>query len=196
MNYLLTAKPADHKKLMEWVGEMRVLKETTRLVVKDGAHTHRYEWVNAVPLNDNRNTVVVNYIEYWMEKDGEVTYHNSWVTDLPVHGKNVGDLVIAARCRWKIENETFNTLKNQGYHLAHHYGHGNKHLSFNFFLLNLLAFFMHQIFELTYHVYQQLRTKFGSKRNLRDHLRTALYLVIFPDIDGFFERMLNPRGFT
>jgi hypothetical protein len=196
MNYLLTAKPDDHKKLMEWVREMRILTETTQLVVRDGAYAHRYEWINEVPLNDNKNTLMVNYIEYWMEKDGAITYHNSWVTDLPVHEKNVQELVKAARCRWKIENEAFNTLKNQGYHIEHNYGHGEKHLSFNFFLLNLLAFFMHQIFELTYIVYQQLRTKFGSKRNLWDHLRAALYLIVFPDIDGFFERMLNPRGFT
>ena len=30
------------------------------------------------------------------------------------------------RARWKIENETFNTLKNQGYHFEHNYGHGKK----------------------------------------------------------------------
>ena len=196
MNYLLTAKPEDHKKLTEWVDEMRALKETKRLVVKDGAHTHRYEWIDDVPLNDNKGTLMVNYIEYWMEKDGAITYHNGWVTDLVVYEKNVRELVKVARCRWKIENETFNTLKNQGYHIEHNFGHGAKHLSFNFFLLNLLAFFMHQIFELTYIVYQQLRTKFGSKRNLWDHLRTALYLIVFPDINGYFERMLNPRGIT
>ena len=28
----------------------------------------------------------------------------------------------AGRCRWKIENETFNTLKNQGYNFEHNYG--------------------------------------------------------------------------
>jgi hypothetical protein len=55
---------------------------------------------------------------------------------------------------------------------------------------------MHQIFELTYPVYQQLRKKFGSKRNLWDHLRAALYLIIFPDIDNYFERMFDPRKFT
>jgi len=43
MNYVLTAKPEDHKKLMEWVNEMRTLKETKRLVVKDGEHVHIYE---------------------------------------------------------------------------------------------------------------------------------------------------------
>lgn len=196
MNYVLVAKPEDHRKLMEWVDEMRILKETKRITVKDGDRTHIYEWINDVPLNDNKETVTVNYVEYWIEKDGQITYHNSWVTDLVVHEQNVKELVKIGRCRWKIENETFNTLKNQGYHIEHNYGHGQKHLSFNFFLLNLLAFFMHQIFELTYLVYQQLRKKFGSKRNLWDHLRAALYLIIFPDMDAYFERMLDPRRFT
>ena len=27
-----------------------------------------------------------------------------------------------ARAKWKIENETFNTLKTQGYNLEHNYG--------------------------------------------------------------------------
>lgn len=196
MNYVLVAKPEDHKKLTEWVNEMRMLKETTRLTVKGGGRTRIYEWINGVPLNDNKRTVMVNYFECWIEKDGETTYHNSWVTDLAVSENNIEHLVKGGRCRWKIENETFNTLKNQGYHLEHNYGHGKKHLSFNFFLLNLLAFFMHQIFELTYIPYQQLRQKFGSKRNLWDHLRASLYLIIFTDIDNYFERMLDPRKFT
>ena len=29
-----------------------------------------------------------------------------------------------ARTRWKIENETFNVLKQHGYHLEHSFGHG------------------------------------------------------------------------
>jgi hypothetical protein len=34
------------------------------------------------------------------------------------------------------DNETFNTLKNQGYHIEHNYGHGEKNLSMMFFMLN------------------------------------------------------------
>jgi hypothetical protein len=107
-----------------------------------------YPWINDVPLNDNRKAPMVNYLEYRIEKDGQTTYHNSRVTSIAVDEGNVSALAEIGKCRWKIENETFNTLKNQGYHLEHNYGHGKKHLSFNFFLLNLLAFFMHQIFEL------------------------------------------------
>jgi Transposase DDE domain. len=196
MNYVLVAKPESHPKLTEWVNELRMLKEVKRLTVKEKGRSHVYEWAHDVPLNDNKKTVTVNYIEYWIMEDEKIAYHNSWVADLSVDEGNVKELVKGGRCRWKIENEVFNTLKNQGYHIEHNYGHGKKHLSFNFFLLNLLAFFMHQIFELTYSVYQQLRQKFGSKRNLWDHLRTSLYIVLFPDIDAYFEGLLHPRRFT
>ena len=32
------------------------------------------------------------------------------------------------RSRWKIENETFNTLKNRGYNFDHNFGHDFKEL--------------------------------------------------------------------
>ena len=46
----------------------------------------------------------------------------------------------AGRARWKIENETFNTLKNQGYCFEHNFGHGKKNLSTVFALM--LAFLL------------------------------------------------------
>jgi hypothetical protein len=35
-------------------------------------------------------------------------------------------LVKDSRARWKMENKAFNTLKNQGCHLDHNFGHGEK----------------------------------------------------------------------
>jgi len=40
--------------------------------------------------------------------------HFSWVTDIPISESNLMLLMRGGRARWKIENETFNTLKNQG----------------------------------------------------------------------------------
>ena len=51
----------------------------------------------------------------------------------------------AGRARWKIENETFNTLKNQGYCFEHNFGHGEKNLSTVFAFLMMLAFLIDQI---------------------------------------------------
>ena len=148
-----------------------------------------------VPLNGNKNTLWVNYVKYWLVNEGKVTYHNSWITDFRVDRENVAELVRIGRCRWKIENETFNTLKNQGYHIEHNFGHGEKHLSINFFLLNLLAIFMHQIFELTNPLYQECRRAFGSRRNLWDHLRSSIHLLIFPDGETLLKRNLRPSDF-
>ena len=196
MRYVLVVKEDDHKLLMEWVNEQRQLKEVSRLEVKGKkGRLHIYEWINEVPLNGNKNTLWVNYFEYWLVDGGKVTYHNSWVTDFRVGEETVGELVRIGRCRWKIENETFNTLKNQGYHLEHNFGHGEKHLSVNFFLLNLLAFFMHQIFELTDPLDQECRRAFGSRRNLWDHLRSSIHLLIFPDWETLLKRNLRPSDF-
>ena len=38
--------------------------------------------------------------------------------------ENVPKPANGGRARWEIENETFNTLKNQGYNLDYSYGHG------------------------------------------------------------------------
>jgi hypothetical protein len=64
----------------------------------------------------------------------------SWVTDLIITEENARWLIRGARPRWKIENETFNTLKNQGYHFEHNDGHGEQHLSVAFVMLMMLAF--------------------------------------------------------
>jgi len=196
MRYVLVVKEDDHKLLMEWVNEQRQLKEVSRLEVKDNkGRLHIYEWINEVPLNGNKKTLWVNYFEYWLVDRGKATYHNSWVTDFTVGEGNVAELVRIGRCRWKIENETFNTLKNQGYHIEHNFGHGKKHLSLNFLLLNLLAFFMHQIFELTDALYQECRRAFGSRRNLWDHLRASIRILIFPDWGTLLRRLLKPSDF-
>src|SRR5262245_22145728 len=48
------------------------------------------------------------------------------------------------RARWKIDNETFNTLKNQGYQFEPNYGHGEQPLSVVFAMLMMLAFLVDQ----------------------------------------------------
>jgi len=193
LNYVLVAKEEDHKVLTEYVKGA----EASHLDVKDmKGRRHVYAWVDGVPLNGNDDAPSVTWFSYELHDKGKRTYHNTWVTDLRVDEKNIEELVRIGRCRWKIENETFNTLKNQGYHIEHNFGHGMKHLSFNFFLLNLLAFFMHQIFELADDTYQALREKFGSKRNLWDHLRASLNIVLFPDWETFFQRLLTPSRYV
>jgi hypothetical protein len=66
-HYVLVAKPADHKKLMEWVNEMRLLKEVIHM------EFNIYEWINDVPLNDNKKTLV-NYFEYKRRRQDDLPH--------------------------------------------------------------------------------------------------------------------------
>ena len=87
--------------------------------------------------------VTIRCLEYWAIGDEKVQ-HFSWVTDLRVSTRNVYALMRGGRARWKIENETFNTLKNQGYHFEHNYGHGEQNLSGVFATIMMLAFLVDQ----------------------------------------------------
>jgi len=180
MHGIFVAKEDDHKYLFEWIAEQKKLKEVLLLeVVDDKMRRHRYEWINQVPLNGREDSVQVNFFRYKIIVDGEVTYKSAWVTDLELTKQNIQTMVKAARARWKIENECFNTLKNQGYSIEHNFGHGSKNLSFNFFLFNLLAFFIHQILELTDGLYQRCRKRYGSKKYLWETLRSFFGFFIF-----------------
>ena len=106
---------------------------------EDGKTIHRYRFINQVPLNESNQELLVNFLEYW-EIKGDKVRHFSWVTDLTLKKRTVGVVMRGGRARWKIENETFNTLKNQGYHFEHNFGHGKKNLSVNFAVLMMLAF--------------------------------------------------------
>ncbi|MCK4515468.1 MAG: hypothetical protein KAU31_09435, partial [Spirochaetaceae bacterium] len=123
---------------------------------------------------------------------GKRTRHFSWITDLPVTKETIEELVRGARARWKIENETFNTLKNHGYHLEHNFGHGAIHLSEAFFVLNTLGFFMHQIFALVDGLYQAARSRFSSRQEYWNILRASLQLMVFDSWDHLLTRIHDP----
>jgi Transposase DDE domain len=196
MRYVLAAKETDHEVLTQYVDGARRLGGITRLETHDHkGRLHVYEWINEVPLNGNDDAPLVNYFTYSLIVNNKRTYYNSWVTDIPLEKKNIEELSRIGRMRWKIENEVFNTVKNHGYHIEHNYGHGVKNLSYNFFLLNMLAFFMHQIFELTDRCYQACRQKLGSKKNLWDHLRVSMRMLIFPDWETLLRRVYRPSEF-
>jgi hypothetical protein len=193
MSFILVAKPSDHKILFEWVNELSALGQGGRMqLTDDKGRRHHYRWVNQVPLNGEPNASQVNFFEYWLERDQKVTYHNSWVTDLAASRDNVVELVQGGRARWKIENETFNTLKNQGYHIEHNFGHGQQHLSMNFFVLNLLAFFIHQILELCDRGYQYCRSKFSSRQEYWNNLRIVIHMMLFRDYEHLLRNVADP----
>ena len=137
------------------------------------------QFANGLILNGQNQDLQVNYLEY-MEVDpktAEVIYFNSWVTDLPITQENALEMVTVARTRWKIENETFNTLKNQGYHLEHNYGHGTKYLATNFAILTFLAFLTDQIAQCLDKTFQKALEICKTKKALWEKVRQVFDLL-------------------
>lgn len=193
-SYLLVAKPEDHKSLYQDIEGLRRGGMLDRLEIADPSGERRvYEWVNGVALGADANSPVVNFLQYDIfNAKGERTYHCCWVTDRQLTKENVQEVVRAARARWKIENEGFNTLKNHGYHLEHNYGHGKKNLSEAFFLLNLLAFLFHQLHELVDELYQKARARFSARREYWNAIRALFRFLLFDSWDQILERMTGP----
>jgi len=170
LRFILGVKPGDHRFLFEHVAQARVEGRTTEFEFERDGVTHRFHFLNDVPLNESNADVRVNFLEYWEVKPGKIKYF-SWVTDFIIDQHNAYDLMRGGRARWKIENETFNTLKNQGYHFEHNFGHGEKHLSVVFAMLMMLAFAIDQAQQLGCQIFQAAWDEAGSKRLLWERMR-------------------------
>jgi hypothetical protein len=190
-HYILGGKEGDHTYLFQQVQAAEEAGRVTYYERHDRAAgvIPRFRFVNNVPLNASRADVRVNFIEYWQSGQHQVQ-HFSWVTDLRVSKRNVYKLMRGGRARWKIENETFNTLKNQGYNFEHNYGHGEQNLSVVFATLMMLAFLVDQTQQLCCALFQAVWAKLGSKRLLWERMRALFYDYAFASMRQLFEALL------
>ena len=92
----------------------------------------------------------------------------------------------AGRARWKIENETFNTLKNQGCSLGHNYGRGKKNLCSALALPVLPAFPFDQVRERCCRAFQAALKSMRTKVRLRERMRSKALEV---DLGGWDDLM-------
>ena len=190
LHSLLGVKEGDHAFLFQQVQAAEHTGRVTSYERHDRAAgvVHRFRFVNDVPLNAANTGVRVNFIEYW-EQGADKVQHCSWVTDLRVSTRNVCHLMRGGRARWKIENETFNTLKNQGYNFEPNYGHGEQHLSVVFALLMMLAFLVDQAQQLCGALFQAVWAKLGSTRRLWERLRALFYDYALASMRQLFEAL-------
>jgi hypothetical protein len=191
LHYILGVKEGDHAFLFQQIQAAEHARRVTYYERHDRAAglVHRFRFVNDVPLNASNPDVRVNFIEYW-EMGQDKVQHFSWVTDLWVNKRNVFHLMRGGRARWKIENETFNTLKNQGYHFEHNYGHGEQHLAVVFAMLMMLAFLVDQAQQLCCALFQAVWAKLGSKRLLWERMRALFYAYALASMRQLFEALL------
>jgi len=174
LHYILGAKRGDHSFLFDYVDAAEKNGKTIQFEYTSKERpdiVHRFRFINQVPLNESNKDLLVNFLEYW-EIAPNKTQHFSWVTDFTLRKENVYQIMRGGRARWRIENETFNTLKNQGYNLEHNYGLGKKNLSMVFAMLMMLAFLVDQTQQLCSALFRAAWRKLGSKRALWENMRS------------------------
>ncbi len=194
MHFILGVKPGDHAFLFEHVVTAFEEDRVTTMFWTDKQRGVQCEiaFAHQLPLNEANEDLLVNFLQYSeYGADGHRQKHFTWITDLRIHRQNARHLVRGGRSRWKIENETFNTLKNQGYQFEHNFGHGRQHLSVVFTMLMMLAFLVDQTLQLCCTLFRAVWKKFGSKRALWEKLRSHFCHFVFQSMQHLYEVMLN-----
>ncbi len=189
IRYILGVKAGDHKFLFDYVDSDKCQGIEYEQTDKDG-FIHKFRFVNQVPLNASNQDLLVNFIEYWEIRPNGKKLHFSWVTDLEVTTENVFLFMRGGRARWKIENETFNTLKNQGYQFEHNFGHGKKNLSTVFALIMMLAFLVDQIQQKLCPLFRAAWMKQKTKKSLWRKIRSCFDSFIFSSMKEILEAIL------
>jgi hypothetical protein len=186
LGFILGAKQKDHAYLFEQMDKALnagQAMEFSQASDDEPGVTHTFRFVNGLALNKSHPDLLVNMLEYWqVDALGKELYF-SWVTDRLLTSNDVYQIMRAGRARWRIENETFNTLKNQGYNLGHNYGLGKDHLSAVFIHLMMLAFLVDQIQQLCCPLFQAAWQKCQSKIYLWECINSTFKMFIVPSME-------------
>lgn len=117
------------------------LTEGQQKETRHGALHRRYRWLNDLDHAGHR----FDAFECVETREPAEPTRFLWATNLHVAPSNVMELSEkGGRCRWKIENEGFNTQKNGGYGLEHAYSE-NWTAARNFYLLMQIAHLLSQL---------------------------------------------------
>ncbi len=150
---------------------------------------HYFAWTNGLWLCESATDVKVNFLLYEETDTTGQVKRWTWITNLPLTTLTVEKVMRGGRARWKIENETFNTLKNQGYNFAHNYGHGVKQLATVLALLMLLAFLVDQIQQRFCKIFPHLWSGLGSKAKLWAAIQNVFRVLKFKTMELLYRHI-------
>jgi hypothetical protein len=196
LDFILVCKPASHPLVYAWLAHVErngaVHAVTRTRWTGRRRETDTYRYAHAIPWRNADDTLAVNGCEFVTTNDsGKVWYRNGFATSLALDDGNVAAVVAAGRRRWQIENENNNTLKTQGYHFAHHFGHGQQHLWSLLASLIILAFLTHTVLEWMDDKYRLLRQQLSPRRRLFNDIRTLTRYRCFESWEALMDVMLN-----
>jgi hypothetical protein len=196
LDFIFVAKPPSHKYLYEELQSLEELGEIKEMSRSRWTGKQRqklsYRYINDVPMVDGDESIKVNWVELTITNEkGKVTRRFCFITNHLITAENVEQLVEAGRCRWKIENEDFNTLKTKGYHFEHNFGHGQSYLSETLLSLNILAFLFHTVLELLDEACGYLRKTLPRRDTFFQHFSTLIHYSCYASWQSLLRFMIR-----
>jgi hypothetical protein len=189
-DYIIVAKPGNNPTLFERLKKIKL--HEFQIIV--GVNIYNFRYINQILLNNTKDSPTVNYFECEaIEIDGRTTTtrHFSWITSHKITESKLYKLMQGGRAKWKIENETFNTLKNQGYQFEHNFGHGKKYLNSVFTLLMMLSFLVDQAQGATDGLFRDALRKMKTYRKLWERIRSFFYISFIESWEVLFKAIYN-----
>lgn len=145
--YLLTQKEKRQKNLsegFEWIRSGGEVERYTELCREKGNGCY----VNHVEVVAGKQEIM-NILEYEYESQKEKGKKRQirfqWITNIELTKRNLEEMIIAGRGRWKIENEGFNNQKN-GLYRIEHLNSRNGNAMKNHYLFTQIADILMQIY--------------------------------------------------
>jgi len=188
-HYIIGVKPGGNKSLFEWIKGI----ELENHEVKTKKEFLQFRFINNIPLNDVNSDINVNFLECCIIRKNKTKTYFTWITDIEITKENIHELSRGGRARWSIENETFNTLKNQGYNFEHNFGHGYKNLTHVFSFLIFLAFLIDQVQQRCCKLFQSSLQKMISKKRLWRKMRSIFTEFYVDSWEALFNYIFNKQ---
>lgn len=145
--YLFTQKDTRQKLLdesFEWIKSGDGVEKKSGLCKENGNACH----ANHVERVAGKKEVM-NVFEYEYETKDEEGNKNTtrfqWITSIELTKRNIEEMVLAGRGRWKIENEGFNNQKN-GLYRIEHLNSKNSNAMKNHYLLTQISDILMQLY--------------------------------------------------
>ena len=193
-HFLFVCKPDSHPLIQEYLYGIALPEHVAKIKRGKQRLTYRYRWLCDVPLRDGDQALSVNWLSIEiLDPTGQLTYRNSFITDLPVDAGNVAELAACGRARWKIENESFNVLKTKGYHLEHSFGQGKEHLAAVLVTLNLIAFALPTVCDLAAGAWRRARDTLGPRTRFFHTLQALTAYLVFSSWTELLETLAFAR---
>lgn len=144
--YIFTQKEGNGKivdEIYEWIRQ----GDGVTVIAEIGKENGTGEFANHVEETAGKTEImnIYRYKHQTKEKGKEITIRLSWLTNIEISKKNLEEMILAGRGRWKIENEGFNNQKNGIYDIEH-LNSKNSNAMKNHYLLTQLADIIMQIY--------------------------------------------------